>query len=58
MYLIPVFATIFSYLFLGEKITWMAAVSASAIIAGIVIAQTHRNLNDIVINKYGAGKVD
>ncbi len=45
VYLIPVFATVFSYIVLGERITWVAVVAASIIITGITIAQTHRNLN-------------
>jgi len=58
VYLIPVFATLFSYLILGEKLTWLAAVAAFIIMAGIAIAQTHRNLNAMSINNYGTGKVD
>jgi drug/metabolite transporter (DMT)-like permease len=45
VYLIPVFATLFSYFVLGEKITLLAVVSAFIIMAGVAIAQTHRNLN-------------
>jgi len=45
VYLIPVFATIFSYVMLGERITWMAVLAAVIIMTGITIAQTHRNLN-------------
>ncbi len=45
VYLIPVFATIFSYFMIGERITWLAVLAAAIIITGITIAQTHRNLN-------------
>jgi len=45
VYFIPVFATIFSYILLGERVTWLAAIAASAIITGVAISQTHRNLN-------------
>ncbi len=47
VYFIPVFATAFSYIMLGEKITWLAVIAASAIIVGVTIAQTHRNLNAV-----------
>jgi len=45
VYFVPVFATVFSYMLLGERITWTAAIAASAIIVGVATAQTHRNLN-------------
>ena len=40
VYLIPVFATIFSYFMIGERITWLAVLAAAIIITGITIAQT------------------
>jgi len=58
IYLIPVFATLFSYLLLDQQITLLMVLSGIFIIIGVAIAQTHRNLNESAINKYDAGKVD
>ncbi|KAA0003671.1 MAG: DMT family transporter [Thermoplasmata archaeon] len=58
IYLIPVFATLFSYILLKQHITWVMILSGILIIIGVAIAQTHRNLNESAINKYDAGKVN
>jgi len=58
IYLIPVFATLFSYILLKQRITPAMILSGILIIIGVAIAQTHRNLNELAINKYDAGKVN
>ena len=45
VYSIPVFATVFSYILLDERITWLSVIAAATIITGVAISQTHRNLN-------------
>ena len=58
IYLIPVYATLFSYILLKQLVTLLMIFSGVFIIMGIAIAQTHRNLNESQINKYDAGKAD
>jgi O-acetylserine/cysteine efflux transporter len=44
IYLIPVFAGIFSYLLLKQPVTSLMVVSGVLIVVGVAVAQTHRTL--------------
>ena len=58
IYLIPVFAGVFSYLLLKQPVTSLMLVSGVLIVGGVAVAQTHRNLKQYPINKYDAGEAD